>query len=353
LLKREEEKSPISLIWLENRRTFSFNSNSNSNGNGANANVSLNNTSNNTSNNTPNNTPNHATNIVNTVNSSNNTINTYPFITKAFHLNLIPFGRLSFLLISSDGSIEIFIENSTKFDITKLNTFDPVLMGSFAFQRPNGTILIFLRTRTYWTISQISDNFEIEIKQKHPSENEHFLNSKFIWSELKESLIQLEGHGNQLKMMIFNCFSSSIPVCKAIDLPYEIGNEEILHSSRASNYLFLQSNTRILILNLNGEIVKQLSLSLDPENYYFDIGSESDEVNVCDDSNGHFSTCISTKTFIDGPLLISPNGLVVAKISEDFDDFPIIIYSPIGEITLKSKTVIIMAFIFSLPFFYA
>ena len=298
----EEEKLPVSLIWLENRRSFLFNSNASNAGTTA------------------------------TNNSANNNANTNantPFITKAFHLNFIPSGRLSFLLISSDGSIDIFIENySTDFDILKLKKADineNILMGSFAYQRPNGTILIFLRTRNYLTISQISDNFEIEIKLKREID-ENIL--KFIWSESKESLIQLEGNGKCLKVSSYKNFSSTF-TSKTIDLPFEIEitkNEEILHSSYAPNYLFLQSNSKILILNLNGEMVKQLYL--EPEDGI--AGAGTTDIAGTDGTAG-----------IDdiGPLLISPNGLVVARISEKFDDFPIIIYSAIGEITLKSKTV--------------
>lgn len=185
-------------------------------------------------------------------------------------------------------------------------------MGSFAYQRPNGTVLIFLRTNNHWTISQISDNFELELKQKQELDSDNILNSSFIWSESKESLIQLSGKGHQLTMTSYSSCSAV-----KVDLPFDIEKEEILHSSRASNYLFLQSNSKILILNLNGEIVKQLSL--EPDNC-------SDIATI--DNNVYDSY---------GPLLISPNGLVIAKISEEFDDFPIIQYSPIGEITLKSK----------------
>lgn len=290
-MKREEdvERLPISLIWLENRRTFSFNTNINTN---TNTNTNVN------------------------VNTSTN-----PVITKAFHLNFIPSGRLSFLLISSDGSIEIFIENPTEFDIIKLKTFEPtVLMGSFAYQRPNGTVLIFLRTNSHWTISQISDNFELELKQKQELESDNILNSNFIWSESKESLIRLLGKANQLTITSYPTSTTYKPITVIVDLPFDIEKEEILHSSRASNYLFLQSNSKILILNLNGEIVKQLSL--EPDNSSDIINDNTIDNNVYDSY---------------GPLLISPNGLVVAKISEEFDDFPIIQYSPIGEITLKSK----------------
>lgn len=290
-LKREVEKSPISLIWLENRRTFSFNNNSN----------------------------------------NNNACNTNPFVTKSFHLNFVPSGRLSFLLISSDGSIEIFIQNtqnsSIDFDVLMLKAVETtetteVLMGSFAYQRPNGTILIFLKTRDHFTVSQlsqISDGLELKFKSEIKSQN--YL--KFFWSESKEFLIQLEILGKSLKMTQIPL--NSTITSKTIDLPFEI--DEISHSSRAANYLFLQSKMRILILNLNGEIVKQLYL--EPDAVVSDVVDDDFRFQNIESPESSASEC---------SLLISPNGLVIGRISFEFDDFPILIYSTIGEITTKSKT---------------
>lgn len=293
-MKREEEKTSISLIWLENRRTFSFNSNYTGN------------------------TPNLPT---------NNTSGSGPFVTKAFHLNFIPSGRQSFLLISADNSIEVFIQNSQNFSVDfdifklKVENLTGILSGSFAYQRPNGTVLIVLKSEALWSVLRLSEDFELEEIYRQAEKP----SGKFIWSESKEILIklELENCGKSLKVSNYNF---STVTAKSIDLPFAMEKaEEIFHSSRASNYLFLQSKSKnVLLLNLSGESVKQLCLEADLMNF--------DTENLSDSLSDH----------LDSSLVISPNGLVIAKLSYSFDDnFPIIIYSPIGEISLKSKMILL------------
>lgn len=311
-LKRSSIISPIYSIWCENRRTFSFNSN-NSN-----------------------------SKVPNTTSTEN------LFSSKNFHLDFIPSGRTCFLLISSDGSIEVFLEDSQgKFDISTIQAANNqfVVQEALAYQRPNGKIFIFLETSEFWTICELGgnelkeDSLELISKVAVPTSSGSSAKiSKFIWSETKESLIHLQtdDRKDHLTMSFYNT-SLQQTGSKSIVLPFEIN--EIYHSSRASNYILLTSaldQGTSLILNLNGEIVKQLCMEL--EKLEFD-----DFEDINDHYNNNNGDISDTNTMQSSPIIISPNGLVVAKIVY-LDKFPLIIYSPIGEIHHQSKRLIFICF---------
>ena len=313
-LKRTNTSSPICTIWCENRRTFSFNSNFNNSNTDTNG---------------------------NTKNSTNST----PFLSKAFHFNFIPSGRMCFLLVSSNGSIEVFLESSEgHFDIflltrsqesTYFEGSDTTILDALAYQRPNGTIFISLKSsNSIWSTYEIFDqlnSIKLLKQQKHHQKTE--LKSeieKFIWSESKESIIHLAASSSC--KLEFSCYNMELEqTCsKIIELPSEI--DGIFNSSRAGNYIFLslkrgKGKGKVVVLNLNGEIVKQLSIEL--ERFSGDINED----NIAGDNLEDVS--LDNDSY-QSNILISPNGLVITKIV-DFDGFPLLAYSTIGEIHPKSK----------------
>lgn len=337
--KESSESKIIFSIWCENRRHFSFN-------------------------------PNGTQQQVGFFNS------------KSFNLNFVPSGRLSFLTISTDGSIGIFIETESEagnFACERLS--DPNFKNvsdAFAYQRSNGKILILLRCSALISVYELEfadNNFNLQLISQRPlvvaaatsdaaatvsgagtagsgagaaagsvssgttatatsGASAAVVPSKFIWSESKELLVEIEKiSGTSLKMDTFNYQDFSLLSSKTLEIPFEF--EGFFHSSRAANYIFIHSNRNTenaLILNLNGEIVKQLGMGFlnyptEPEFSKFNDYLES---------------------FKTSDILVSPNGLIVAKVAiVPFNcmETAMIFQSPIGEIDSKSTTNNVLYFI--------
>lgn len=291
---------PICSLWCENRRVFSFN----------------------------------PTGIDNNPNNNNNSV----FTSKSFHLNFVPPGRACFLLVLSDGTLEIFTEtpecdqfepSSIPVNIftnnnnnNNINNLDA--SKSFAIQRPNGRILLCLDC----PVKKAS--FLIEFSS--PTEPPSFLGqfscsdssrSKVFWSEPKELLILMDASNDEdNKIISFNCFHSSnfaVPVLsRSIEISHPVA--AIFHSSRAPNYIFVQSSNDsgnfVSVLNLNGEFIKSLVLGIETLGF---------------NDNNFSDTCRN-------PLIISPNGLVVGKLTYFNDcNFPLLFQSSIGELSSKSS----------------
>ena len=254
------------------------------------------------------------------------------FNSKSFNLNFVPPGLLSFLTISSDGSVEIFIQtesDSQDPNFTCFRVADPNhtnVSDAFASQRTNGKILIYLQSSTLISVFELEyspeNNFSLQLISQCPL----ITPSKFIWSEAKELFIQVEKSSEKgLKMNFFNYQDFSLVSSKTLEAPFEIG--DIFHSSRAASYIFMQAGKKheyVLMLNLNGEIVKKLTLEF------------VDYPNIPEFSK--FNDCM--ECFETSALLISPNGLIVGKIAMsalNATEDPMVSQHPIGEINSKSK----------------
>ena len=125
-------------------------------------------------------------------------------------------------------------------------------------------------------------------------------------------------------MDFFNYQNFSLVSSKTLETAFELG--EIFHSSRAANYIFISSKRvaeYVLILNLNGEIVKKLKIE------FSDYPIEPEFTTF----NDYF------ESFKISPVLFSPNGLIVSKVviaPFNFLEKPLILQFPIGEIQTKS-----------------
>lgn len=321
---------PSCAIWCENIRKFSFNSSAILNGNGANSSSSTYNSP-----------------II--ANTNLNPANSNLFTSKSVHVNFVPPGRISFLLITTDGSVHIFVENINNFidSESEMISFDVKncqidldgtleTSGTFARQRSDGKIIIFVQTVFYWSVFELDNQFssvkgsDFTIKpisklSRDDKGNDNLLIDKFIWLEGKDSLVNLKIQNNFLSINTLDLnFSIISSVVSKEKLPIIPENIKILYSSRASSYLFLESTkSQILMLNFNGDLLK--TLKLDRETYqdsafsFLDSDSDSD-LGLKDSLN---------------QLIISPNGLCVGRVCE-IDDFPILIYSSVGEINPKS-----------------
>ena len=301
---KEHDNQRIFCIWCENRRLFYFN---------------------------PNSTQQPQSQQLMSPNPS-----ACAFNSKSFNLNFVPTGLLSFLTISSDGSIEIFIENHEASVFTSTLISDPNrtkvtnISDAFACQRANGKIFIFLQSTELISVYELSnenpgnpDGFNLQlISQCHLT-----VPSKFIWSESKELLIQIETISeNSLKMNFFNYQNFSLVSSKTLEIPdFLIGG--IFHSSRAANYIFINSKgvaEYVMILNLNGEIVKKLKIE------FSDLPFDP----IFERFNDYF------EHFVVSQVIISPNGLLAAKVEIppiNAMEKPLLSHFPIGEIQPKSK----------------
>lgn len=271
MLKRNAPS--ICSFWCENRRKFSFNSNFS----------------------------------INTTANANNSSNL--FSSKAFHLNFLPAGRMGFILVSSIGQMDVFIESQEEgFQVFTFKLLQDIitLMTGFAFQRQNGKVFLLLESVDSWFLFEFSDLLHApQMTSKLLKTSQ--LNSKFIWSEAKESLVQLEVNGTGVNMIFYNHLDLSVAsTIRSADINVEI--QDLYFSSRAPYYLFVQCAAgQVSVLNWNGDLVKQLSL----ESHSIDTASS---------------------------LMVSPNGLVVGKLTF-LDNFPLFSTSPIGEINPKSNRI--------------
>lgn len=267
----------ICSFWCENRRKFSFN---------------------------PNNT-----------NTSANL-----FSSKSFNLTFLPSNQLGFLLISQTGQVDVFIESLLAGEAFQVFSFDlvesedSIILSAFAFQRSNSKVFLLVESLNFWLLFEFSTLSQSPklISKATKSGNK---SSKFIWSEVKESLVQVEIDQNFVKLTFYNYLDFSImSKIESSSFDSEI-IETFTFSLRAPNYLFLNCKSgTVLILNLNGDLIKQISLA---------IGTGKD----CSSS----TTCPTATS----SLMISPNGLVVGKLAI-FDQFPLLSTCPIGEINPKS-----------------
>lgn len=298
---KPSDSKPILAFWCDNRRVFTCNYNS-------------------------------ALSSSTTTTTSSSSNSNSLFTSRSFHFPFVPPGSICFAILFSTGLLDVFVLNETKiksYEFKKVSISIPVEVESSSFisqRASNGQLLLFVRSTKDQNLSifDISAPQDGEAKQLAQAQIPTSLAEKFIWSDTREILfhLSLQESGKCLQVSYFDLRLDEVAPPLTIALPTKMS--EIVAGSW--NFFFLQdaeNEKSVWMANFTSSeaspvSLKQLQLD-DKQSYSL---NEEDDLSVSERI---------------GPLVLSPNGLLVAKLTFDFGNFPLLSWAPIGEILPKSN----------------
>lgn len=231
-----------------------------------------------------------------------------PIIPRLFRVEFVSPGKLGFLALRSDGTVEGFVEEMSPSGGAEFRRFELKLSEgagkqSILSQRASGSILAVIEDEAGRALKLF----------KYASLQEQ---AKFIGQvPLKHSASKLIYHDSKRELLVYHCgqqfilqkFSlqqepAQLVQERIIQLPFAAAF--IAHSPRAAGVFVASAaeEASLALLNDNGELIKTYQLSLG--------GAD---------------------------LLLSPNGLLLGQVSFVNDRIPVLSTQPVAELNPKSK----------------